>query len=320
MPWHHPEELQRLEVEHMFHQIRGFGHPLPHIVITGGDPLERADIFSLIEYATAAGLSVSITPSVTPHLTRAAIEHLKERGVSSIGLSLDGSSPDRHDALRGIPGCFQWTMDAMTHAAATGLPIQVNSMVSQETVDDLPFLYTLLRDLPIMRWSVFFLIPVGRGQQLQSISSQRCEEILHWLYEISQEAPFAVKTTEAPHYRRVALTRMEAEGRSPAEIQRSSVYQGFGIRDGHGIMFISHTGDIYPAGFLPIRVGNIRMDHLVTVYREAPLFQALHDPAKLKGKCGHCRYRAICGGSRARAWAVTGDPLESDPLCAYQPV
>ena len=170
-----------------------------------------------------------------------------------------------------------------------------------------------------MRWSLFFLIAVGRGKVLQPVSPAHGEELMNWIYDISRTAPFAVKTTEAPSYRRVALNRMRADGLTAAEIERTSMYRGFGIRDGHGIMFISNTGDICPAGFLPLPVGNVRHDNLVDVYRDSDVFRALHQPHKFTGKCGICEYAALCGGSRARAFAFTGDPLGSDPFCDYEP-
>jgi radical SAM protein with 4Fe4S-binding SPASM domain len=172
----------------------------------------------------------------------------------------------------------------------------------------------------VMRWSLFFLIAVGRDKMLQPISPERGEELMHWIYDLAQVAPFAIKTTEAPSYRRVALNRMRADGMRPAEMRKTPVYRGFGIRDGHGIMFVSNQGDIYPAGFLPLAAGNVRTNHLVDVYRDAPIFRALHTPDQFKGKCGRCEYRATCGGSRARAFAHTGDALASDPFCPYQPV
>jgi radical SAM protein with 4Fe4S-binding SPASM domain len=142
---------------------------------------------------------------------------------------------------------------------------------------------------------------------------------MHWTYDLAQEAPFAIKTTEAPSYRRVALNHMREAGWTGAEIERTPVYRGFGIRDGHGIMFVSNQGDIYPAGFLPLASGNVRVNKLVDVYRDSPIFRALHNPGMFRGKCGVCEYRTLCGGSRARAFAYTGDPLASDPFCAYEP-
>ena len=221
--------------------------------------------------------------------------------------------------MRGVEGCFDWTIRAAKNAAELGIPLQVNTLVSQETADDLPAIYELLKSFKVMRWSLFFLIAVGRGKMLQPVSPERGEELMHWIYELARVAPFAVKTTEAPSYRRIALNRMRGEGMLSAEIQRTPVYRGFGIRDGHGIMFVSNQGDIYPAGFLPLAVGNVRMNHLADVYRSSPMFRALRTPSQFKGKCGRCEYRALCGGSRARAFAYTGDPLESDPFCPYEP-
>jgi radical SAM protein with 4Fe4S-binding SPASM domain len=252
-------------------------------------------------------------------LTRDIIAKLKQHGIQSLGLSLDGSTPARHDAVRGIPGCFDHTIRAAQLAAEFDMPIQVNTLVAQETADDLPATYELLKTLKVMRWSLFFLIAVGRGKVLEQVSPARGEDIMLWAYEMAKTAPFALKTTEAPSYRRLALNRMRAEGLSPEQIQRTSVYHGFGIRDGHGIVFVSNTGDIYPAGFLPLRVGNVRTDSLAETYRNAPAFRRLHDPNQFEGKCGRCEHRIICGGSRARAFAYTGDPFASDPFCPYQP-
>jgi radical SAM protein with 4Fe4S-binding SPASM domain len=218
-----------------------------------------------------------------------------------------------------VEGCFEWTIQAAKNAAAIGFPIQVNTLVSEETVDDLPQIYELLKTLKILRWSLFFLISVGRGKVLNAITPQQGEECMNWVYDLAQSAPFQIKTTEAPSYRRIALNRMKKAGMTGREIEQTSVYRGFGIRDGNGIMFISNDGLIYPAGFLPLTAGNVRRDHIVDIYRNSPFFQALHAPNQFRGKCGRCEYRAICGGSRARAFAYTGDPLASDPFCPYEP-
>ena len=312
-------ELTREEGKRLLQQIASFDRPLPHLVLTGGDPLQRADIFELIDEAKALGITVSITPSVTRELSIEKIRRLQQHGIESLGLSLDGSNTVRHEAVRGVEGCFDWTMRALDDAAALDISVQVNTLVSEETVDDLPAIYELLKTKKIMRWSLFFLIAVGRGKLLQPISAEHGEELMHWIYDLAKEAPFAIKTTEAPSYRRVALNRMREEGMQSSEIQNTPVYRGFGIRDGHGILFISSQGDIYPAGFLPLPLGNVRASHAVDVYRNAPMFRAFHSPEKFKGKCGYCEYRALCGGSRARAFATTGDALASDPFCPYQP-
>jgi radical SAM protein len=314
----HPQELNSVESLSLLRQIASFDTK-PHLILTGGDPLQRKDLFEIIDQARSLGLTVSITPAATSDLTVEVLSRLKEAGIDSLGLSLDGSTAARHEAVRGVAGCYQWTIDAIRNAADLGFPIQVNTLVSQETADDLPAIYQLLKQYKIMRWSLFYLIAVGRGKELQPVTPQHGEELMHWTYDLTQEAPFAIKTTEAPSYRRVALNQMRAEGHTGDEIEQTPVYRGFGIRDGHGIIFVSNQGDVYPAGFLPLASGNVRVDNLVEIYRDSPLFKALHTPGMFKGKCGECEFRSLCGGSRARAFAYTGDPLASDPFCSYEP-
>jgi AdoMet-dependent heme synthase len=313
----HPDQLTNEESKTLLRQIAAFDKP--HLILTGGDPLKRADIYELIDEARGLGLTVSITPSATPELTRAVLEKLKAHGIDSLGLSLDGSTAARHEAVRGVAGCFDWTIHAAKDAGELGFPIQVNTLVSEETADDLPAIFELLKSMKVMRWSLFFLIAVGRGKTLQPVSPERGEDLMHWIYDLSRAAPFQVKTTEAPSYRRVALRQMRYEGMSAQEIERTPVYRGFGIRDGHGIMFVSNQGDVYPAGFLPLAVGNVRQNSLQEIYHDSPIFRALHAPSQFRGKCGMCEYSALCGGSRARAFAYTGDPLASDPFCPYEP-
>jgi radical SAM protein len=312
-------ELSHAQSKSLLLQIADFNKPLPHLILTGGDPLQRNDLYDLIDEAKRLQLMVSITPSATPSLTPEVLAKLKDHGIESIGLSLDGSNAARHEAIRGVDGCFDRTIRTAQAASDLGLPIQINTLVSQETADDLPHVYELLKNFQIMRWSLFFLISVGRGKMLQPLTPEEGEVWMNWVFDQSEVAPFQIKTTEAPSFRRVALNRMKKASRSSHEIEQSSVYRGFGIRDGNGIMFISNQGNIYPSGFLPLMAGNVRSDHLVNVYRHSPLFYALHSSSKFKGKCGRCEYGSICGGSRARAFALTGDALASDPFCPYVP-
>lgn len=311
----HPGELTHAESLNLLRQIAAFDKPLPHLILTGGDPMQRADLYELIDEARRLGLTVSITPSATSSLTFDVLAKLKVHGIESLGLSLDGRSALRHEAVRGAEGCFDWTIRAADDAARLGMPIQINTLVSRETADDLPAIYALLKTYEVMRWSLFFLIAVGRGKLLQPVSPEHGEQIMHWVYDLAKVAPFAIKTTEAPSYRRIALNRMRGDGLTPGQIERTPVYRGFGIRDGHGIMFVSNQGDIFPAGFLPLATGNVRSTSLLEVYRDSTLFRALHTSSQFKGKCGECEFSTICGGSRARAFASTGDPLASDPFC-----
>ncbi|MEM8532819.1 MAG: TIGR04053 family radical SAM/SPASM domain-containing protein [Chloroflexota bacterium] len=319
MPQPHPWQLSYEEGVGLIHQILEFGDPLPQLILTGGDPLSRPDLFELIDRATELGISVSITPSATPTLTYETMVRLKKHGVQGLGLSLDGPNAKNHDAIRGIDGCFDLTMQAIRWAGELDLPLQINTLVAAETAVDLPATYELLKQHKVMRWGLFFLISVGRGRVLQPLSPEASEDLMHWVYDTAKDAPFVVATTEAPSYRRVALDRMRSEGMTPEQIRRSPAYRGFNIRDGNGIMFISNTGDICPAGFLPLTAGNVRKDSVANVYRNSDVFSSLHNPAEFKGKCGVCEHRVICGGSRSRAFAATNDPLESDPLCPYEP-
>ncbi|HEY6305839.1 MAG TPA: TIGR04053 family radical SAM/SPASM domain-containing protein [Candidatus Angelobacter sp.] len=318
VPVAHPLELTTSESKSFLNQLVDFGEPLPHLILTGGDPLRRQDLHLLIDRARGLGLEVSITPSATPELTGEAITRLHDHGIQSLGLSLDGSCAAKHDAIRAVPGTFDRTMAAARHAGQLGLPIQINTLVAKETADDLPAIYELLREsFPVMRWSLFFLISVGRGKALNEVLPEEGEGIMNWVLELVLQAPFAVKTTEAPSYRRLAIERMRGASRPALEMKNSSVYQGFQIRDGHGIVFVSHLGEIYPSGFLPLRCGSVRVHSLVDVYRNSEVFRALHSPDRFHGKCGECEYSYICGGSRARAFAHTGDALGSDPFCPY---
>ena len=319
MPDPAPGELSTAEAIALLDEITGFGSPLPHIVMTGGDPLRRADLKVLIHQAIARGIGVSLAPAVTPLLTRDRLAELKDDGVGAISLSLDGSTPEAHDGLRGVPGTFDATLEALDWAAEVGMPVQVNTLVTSTTAADLPAIHDLLTEHTLLRWSLFFLISVGRGSTLTELSPGEAERLMGWLWQISADAPFQVKTTEAMQFRRVAARALGRAGLLEAEIERHPISRGFGIRDGNGIVFVAHDGTVTPSGFLPLPVGNVRETGLVEIYRDNPTMRDLRDPSMFKGHCGQCEYQMWCGGSRARAYAWTGDPLESDPLCPYVP-
>jgi radical SAM protein len=319
-PCRGPLELDTAEAKRVIEQIAAVEPPRPHLIFTGGDPLKRADLMELVAHAVAAGLQVSVSPAVTPLLTREALHGMRAAGVDAISLSLDGSNALRHDGLRRVPGTFVRTLEAMRDAVKAGLLVQVNTLVTAVTLPDLPAIDALVTELGAQRWSLFFLITVGRGRELGQITPEQCEDLFAWVRERSRRrgGPI-VTTTEAPHYRRTVLEQMQGEGRAPGAIAHHPLARGFGIRDGNGIMFISSSGDVSPSGFLPLVAGNVRKSDPIDVYRTSPLFQALRDPNRFEGKCGRCEYRFICGGSRARAWAASGSPLGTDPLCAYEP-
>ncbi len=319
MPERAPDELTTDEGFALLDQILEFGKPYPHIVFTGGDPLRRPDLETLVEAATARGIGASLAPAATTDMTLERLRALKAAGIQTTSLSIDGSDAERHDAFRGVPGTFEATIRAAGWMHEVGLPLQVNTLVTDETLPDLPAIHELMGTLGIIRWSLFFLISVGRGTDLREISPVDSERLNHWLYDLSKTSPFAIKTTEATHYRRVAIRRMEAEGMDEAAIAATSVGRGFGVRDGNGIMFIANNGYVFPSGFLPLPTGNVRTDDIVRLYRRHPVFTALRDTTQYRGRCGECQYLQVCGGSRARAYAWTGDYLETDPLCPFVP-
>jgi MoaA/NifB/PqqE/SkfB family radical SAM enzyme len=309
-----PGELTPAEGLRLLEDLTRFGPPLPHLILTGGDPLKRRDLFALIAHARGLGLAVSVAPSGTPLLTADAITRLRAAGVEAISLSLDGSTAAVHDGLRGVDGCFARTLAAGAAARAVALPFQVNTLVSTETLDDLPAILPVVVGMQAARWSLFFLIAVGRGSVLQPITAEAAERLMTWVAGLERPGGVIVTTTEAPHFRRVALQRLRGHGAAgPREPH------GAGIRDGNGILFVSHTGEITPSGFLPLAAGNVREVDVVTTYRESPLFRELRAVELYTGRCSQCEFRGPCGGSRARAFAASGDPLGEDPLCAHRP-
>ncbi|ELZ55975.1 MULTISPECIES: TIGR04053 family radical SAM/SPASM domain-containing protein [unclassified Haloferax] len=314
-PARHPDELTTAEGKRLLDQAREFG-PGQLVVLSGGDPLARSDLVELVGYGTDLGLRMTLTPSGTSSLTPETVADLADAGVRRMALSLDGATAASHDAFRGEDGSFDQTVAAARAAREAGLPLQINTTVCAETVDELPALCDLVADLGAVLWSVFFLVPVGRGRVLDPISPERAERVMEWLTEVSEEAPFGVKTTEAPHYRRVAIQRRRDASDAPPT---DGIGRRLGITAGDGFAFVSHTGELFPSGFLPASAGSVRDGGLVERYRESDLFRSLRDRDALGGKCGACEFRHVCGGSRSRAYAHTGDPLASDPLCEYVP-
>ncbi len=312
------DELETAECEKALRELAS-ASPKPHVIFTGGDPLKRPDLFDLIRYAVAQGLDVSVAPSATVGLTVDVVRRLKDAGVSAMSLSLDGSSPARHDAVRGVFGCFGWTLVAAQRIVKAGIPMQINTLVTADTDRDLDEIAKVVARIGAARWSLFFLISVGRGRTLRPLGPEECETTMRWVAAHAAEWPFVATTTEAPHYRRIVIERMQREGRTGEEIRRSPLARGFGIRDGNGIMFISAAGDVTPSGFLPLVAGNVRAASPLAIYRDTALFRALRTPAAFEGRCGACSFHNLCGGSRARAWAATGDVMGEDPLCTYEP-
>lgn len=345
----HPLELNHAESLALIEQVAR-AHPML-FVLTGGDPVRRPDLLSLIRHASARGLRVGLTPSATPDLLAQDFNAFREAGVARLALSLDGASRESHDRFRGVPGTWDLTVAALAKAREAGLELQINTTFTRQNLGEFDDFVNLMLEIRPALWSVFQLVPTGRGRLDDLLTADEMENLFLKLWRLSLAAPFDIKTTEGNHYRRVVLQQMRTRNADTGESDRPPA-QGHpmtrgqlnaslaapaalaerapgpqpvnrrappGIGDGKGFVFISHIGEIFPSGFLPLPAGNVRKDELIGVYREHPMFRQLRDASLLGGKCGRCEFRSICGGSRSRAFAVHGDYLAEEPLCAYEP-
>jgi len=329
-PARHPRELTTPEAKQLLTDIRRFGPII--FVFSGGDALKRPDIVELTRFGTELGLRMAITPATTPLCTTERLHELHDAGIARLAVSLDGSSPEVHDDFRQVSGSFEHGLRILRTAREVGMSTQVNTVVARHNVDDFKAMAALLDTMGIVFWEVFFLVPVGRAGPNDVVGAETFERVFHELYELSKTVSFDIKATAAPHYNRVVLQRKIDERRRGERDESSEILtdgvayshsdgvgRARGVNDGDGFLFVSHTGDLFPSGFLPLAAGNVRDDDLVDVYRTSPLFTSLRDKSLLKGKCAVCEYKPVCGGSRARAYAVTGDPLAAEPFCAHVP-
>lgn len=339
-------ELRTDEVCGVMDDLASLGPPRPVVVLTGGDPLQRADLADVVAHGSDAGLVVAVSPAGTPRADRQRLAGLRGAGARTVSLSFDGGNPASHDVFRGTDGSFGWTLAAAKAAREVGLRVQVNTTVCADTVMELPAILRLVTGLDADLWSVFFLVPTGRGRGLPALSAAETEDVLGFLDDVAGVVP--LKTTEAPAFTRVVLARHLGDRPATGELydrlrdrlavewpqlealqERGSVTghpagstggrrrAPLVVRPGNGVVFVSRRGDVRPSGFLPLTVGNVRERRLSEIYASAPLLRDLRDPSRLSGRCGRCAYRDVCGGSRAQAYAASGDPLADDPTCLH---
>jgi radical SAM protein len=317
-PERHPHELTTEQGFRLLEEIRSFGDPL--MVFTGGDPLKRPDLLDLVRHSVRIGLRTNVTPSATPLLTAQAIDSFKAAGVARMAISVDGPDAATHDDFRGIPGTFDRAMFALRHARDIGLDTQFQTTVTRRNMHRLDEVAEIVKEVRSKMWSLFFLIVTGRALENDDLEAAEYEKVFEFMYELSKTAAFGIKTTEAMHYRRYVAQRIKAEhGITENENAKGVAWRTAGVSDGKGFVFVSHTGEIFPSGFLPVSGGNVLRDRLTEVYRESDLFRTLRDTSQRGGKCGLCEYQKVCGGSRSRAYAFTGDYLAADPRCVYEP-
>ena len=328
-----PGELDHASGLRLIDQLVEFGEPYPALLLTGGDPLMRTDVFELIRHAKNRGIYTAVAASVTPLLTRDKIELMRDLGVEIISVSMDGASAEIHDTIRDIPGTWQATLDAIAMSTSCGMRLQVNTTVMKSNLRDLADIFHLARERGAVAWEVFFLIRTGRGSSLENPEPWECEEVAHFLYDTTRYG-IPVRTSEGPHFRRVYLERQKG-----AEAPRGELYSHLSRRlrelegepkntpslrinatgDGKGIIFIGHDGEVHPSGFLPLSLGNVKESTLKSIYTTHPLLVGIRNPANLKGRCGACEHKVVCGGSRSRAYAEFEDPYQEDPACPYIP-
>jgi len=322
-PERHPMELSTEEGKQLIDQIADL--EVPVFVLTGGDPIKRPDLFELIAHARKVGVRVSLTPSATPLLTREVVFRLKEAGLARLAVSMDGASAATHDSFRGLSGSFARTLDAVRWANEAGLPVQINTTFSRRNIGEIDSIVALMQTLKLTLWSVFFLVPTGRGKLNDLLSADEFEQVFAKIHALSKQAGFDIKTTEAQHYRRYVLQQKVADRKAgilsdaPIRVEDAIGRAPRGLNDGKGFVFISHKGEVFPSGFLPQAAGSIREQSLADIYRNSPVFRALRDSSRLEGKCGACEFKEICGGSRSRAYALTGNPHAEEPCCSYVP-
>ncbi len=343
-----PGELYTAEAQAVLSDLASLGSPRPIVVLTGGDPLSRPDLLAIVRHGAVLGLTMAVSPSATPRVTPRALAALREAGASAVSFSIDGATATSHDAFRGVPGSFGWTVDGCRSALELGLHVQLNTTVTAATARELPEMLELALELNVSLWSLFFLVTTGRGKVLEGLSPAETEDVLEFLHEAAAYLP--LKTTEAPQYRRIVRRHREdpewrrddlgplyfdlharlprtppertSKGHSPVGADEAGVRRRppLVVGDARGVVFVSCHGEVQPSGFLPLVAGNVRERPLSEIYAQSPLLRELRDPTRLRGRCAVCEWRADCGGSRAMAYAASGDPLGEDPNCVHQPL
>lgn len=320
----HREELSFEEGKNLIDQIEKMNRPL--LILTGGDCMRREDLFDLVAYAVNKGIRVELAPGATSLLTKEKLQQAKDTGVAQCNFSLDGPTPEIHDHFRGSPNSFDQTIKKIHMVNKLGLPLQINTAITRYNYGLLEDMAKLVAELKAVTWHIYPLVPTHREQIEDCVTAPEHEKLFEWLYQLEKTAPFTIQTAASQHYRRVVL-QQETNDRHDVNIQMADVIlkkDQFGktaheINDGNGSLFISHIGQVFPSELLRLSVGNIKETPLKDIYQHADVFKMLRQPDTYKGKCGKCEYRYMCGGSRARAFAVTGDYLASEPFCVYVP-
>ena len=314
----HQGELGTKEALRILDQIAEVGQPI--IILTGGEPLLRSDIFKIARYGTDLGMRMVMALNGTL-ITAKVAQQLVDAGIQRVSVSLDGSSPETHDRFRQVKGAFEGTLKGIDFLKKVGLDFQINTTITKTNLDQIPRIQRLAVDLGAVAHHIFLLVPTGRGKYIvdQEIDAAEYERTLNWFYDQREKTPLQLKATCAPHYYRILRQRAKEDGLNVSFQTHGLDAVTRGCLGGIGFCFISHRGIVQPCGYLDLNSGDLRQTSFAEIWQHSDIFVQLRDYDKLKGKCGPCEYKRVCGGCRARAYEATGDFMSEEPLCSYQP-
>ncbi len=317
------DELSTAEMMAVIDDIASFAAPL--LIISGGEPLLRRDVFGIAHHASERGLRVAMSPNGTL-ITAKVAQEMVGAGIKRVSVSIDGSCADRHDRVRGVPGAYEGALRGLQVCREAGVGFQLNTTVLWQTLDDLPAVHQLAMRLGAAAWHLFMLVPTGRGQAEDEIGPEEYERTLNWIYRTAGSSPVPIRVTCGPQYMRIVACHRPGIGEAAAPARHPGGHghaqldgASRGCLAGNGYCFISYRGDVQPCGYLPLPAGNVRKRPFREIYQRSELFAALRDYSRLEGKCGDCEYVRECGGCRARAYSAGGNVLGPEPLCAYRP-
>jgi len=313
------EELDTAASFRLLDQIAQVGKPI--IILTGGEPLLRTDIFDIVKYGTGKGLRMVMAPNGTL-ITENIAKQMADSGIRRISISLDGANRESHDKFRGVDGAFEGALRGIRLAKDAGIEFQINTTITKTNLYEIPKIQDLAVKLGAVAHHIFLLVPTGRGKYIvdQEITATEYERTLNWFYDQKEKTPLQLKATCAPHYYRILRQRAKQEGKSITFKNHGMDAMTRGCLGGTGFCFISHRGIVQPCGFLDVNCGDITQTSFADIWNRSDIFLSLRNFDELKGKCGACEFKKVCGGCRARAYEATGDFLAEEPLCGYQPV
>ncbi len=299
-------------------EIKKAGDPI--VILTGGEPMLREDIYDIATYGTEKGLRMVMAPNGTL-INKHSAKKLSDAGIKRISISLDGATKEKHDKFRGVDGAFEKALNGIKVAKDAGIDFQINTTITKTNLDEIPQIQDLAVKLGAVAHHIFLLVPTGRGKYIadQTIDAGQYEKALNWFYDQRKKTPLQLKATCAPHYYRILRQRAKADGETVTFKTHGLDAVTRGCLGGTGFCFISHTGIVQPCGFLDLNCGDVTKAPFSEIWKNSEIFLNLRDYAKLKGKCGACEYKGVCGGCRARAYEATGDYLAEEPLCTYEP-